>query len=206
MSDKDPPKHPFDDWSTYDQYWRTNVGAFQRRAEESLTITVEYAQIYLKSMLLLNGGAIFIVPAFAEHMGSLWATGWIAPMMMIASFVLGIAFTVGALVCAFYEFLFLQQHYNASATRMGLAIDRQYKSIVIDRKWIERDDTPSKDESSSWKNAFAVDKWARRFGWACGILFIFGALMGVYIIGCGADENSNKCFCRALSTTPAIVD
>lgn len=188
-------KNPLDDWDGYIGHRQRNVDPFTQYAKDALANTVSYAQLCLKTLLVLNGGGIFIVPAFAEHIGSIWAVGLLPPLFAIGSFVLGTLTAVFALAAAFYEFLNLQLHFRAAANRMAIAIDAQFKAYRAGQL-INRDDAPSADEKRFERKSIRWEAAAQVFAWLSLFLFIFGSLNGVYIVACGNDDAKGEAVCR----------
>ncbi len=189
------PKYPFDSFQNFEKHWEAVVGPHMLRAKDALGHTVAYGQMYLKAMLVLNGGGIFVVPAFAEALGDLWGTGHIAPVVAVSCFIFGVVSAATSTGLAFYAFLCLQGHYTVAATRAGAALNNQYRSIVVDGKWVARDDAPSADEKKWVRRARSCDLVAQGFGWLSGFAFIAGSLAGVYIIGCGSDGGQGLRIC-----------
>lgn len=195
MSNQSGANHPFENWSSYDSYWQSNVRYLADRAEQALGYTVGYAQIYLKAMLLLNGGGIFLMPAFAQRLGSLWTTGLFPPVATITLFVAGVLAASAATACGFFEFLQLQEFFSAGSSRMATAINKQHQQFIAEKKLLPLDLTQSEKEVQSWNKSRWWDRLAIFFGWATVVCFILGSVGGVYIVGCGTAASNEPAAC-----------
>lgn len=116
----------------------------------------------------------------------------------MGSFLLGTICAGISAASAFYTFLFAQAWHEAAGARFGSALDKQYNSIVVDKVWITRDDTPSTSEVSYLRKTNIASSIGQVFGWLSGFLFIVGSIAGTYIVysvGCSQHAENAAGIC-----------
>ena len=160
----------------------TSIKPRHEAAERSRTFTFEFARMALRSMFLLNGGALIALPAFAEMLGGIKPETADAFILSIGSFIVGLV-----LIAAATFFAYIAMNADVGDIQQEIL----WRTIDINADYKPPDDPQkSKDERD---NAIKLSKkcgtWARRFRAIVIVLglgslgaFINGALQGASVL------------------------
>lgn len=164
----------------------------QREAQTILGHSVGYAQMGLKTALLLNGGGLIAIPAFAELTGTIWARGFWPPMISMSSFLLGIICASIAIALSFFVFLNFDGAKGFEIARVTADTSRRYKALENDEPVPDANSERDEMEQKFENRAYRIQKWAIGFGIAPLVLFIIGSVSGAYILSCGEITHSDN--------------
>ena len=186
-SDTDDYRNRIERWYLENERWRSEIEPLRQMLTSHLDHTVSYGQMALRSVLLLNGGGLLAVPAFAKLYGSMWGQGTIPVLITIAAFALGTIFAGGGIACSFFSFLALQNMILETIERTAKGLKLEFSEEP------QKDDLDvlgklTKKESKSQKSAGRFDFWAKFCGLSAFFLFLVGALVAFYIISGGPPE------------------
>ncbi len=171
-----------DQYAAYLRRMESTIKPRQEAAERSRTFTFEFARMALRSMFLLNGGALIALPAFAEMLGGIKPETADAFTWSIGSFVIGLVLIAFATL-----FAYIAMNTDVGGIRQEIL----WRAIDINADYKPPDDPQkSKDERD---NAIKLSKkcgtWARRFRAIVIVLglgslgaFINGALQGASVL------------------------
>jgi hypothetical protein len=167
----------------YAARWESRVKRFEQIRDAALGHTVSFIQMYLKSMLVLNGGGIIAIPTFAEAVGSMWATGQLLPLAAISFFVLGVITASAATFGYGRAYVRWQNRFNEGAMRASREVWEEYEAALAGNTLQMSDPLVMSDiEDAAYKEATIRQKIALCLSFCSLVMFLFGAVAGVYVI------------------------
>ena len=184
-------KRGLDAWHAFIEAWRTEVNPLQAQASQRLGFTVSYAQLGLRTALLLNGGGLVAAPAFAELLGSIWSQGFWPPIIAMGAFTLGLIAAAGATVLAFFEFLYARTVTEFEIARVAEDLNDRYEAAMRREPIPKRRTDPGDEERSAQRRAARWGGWAILLGLSSLVFFLIGAFFGGYILAGGGPPVSS---------------
>ena len=174
---------------TFLERWRTDVGPLHEAAERSRDMTFGFAQMAIRSMFLLNGGALVAVPAFAELVGAAFQENLTAFLLS------GLGFVTGLILIAITTVLaYTSMDADAEAIRQ----DQEVVKINLNRSENPKSYTDKVKKQQSAAEA-ARQKFGRRStklrAWALWLgvgsmgAFIFGTVFAAVVMSAGSTNN-----------------
>ncbi len=167
-----------DQYEAFLRRLETSIKPREEAAERSRTFTFEFARMALRSMFLLNGGALIALPAFAGMLGGIKPETADTFIWSIGSFVIGLVLIAVATLFAYIAM---------DADAEGIRQEILWRTIDINADYKPPDDPQkSKDErEEAIKLSKNCGTRARKFraivivsGLGSLVAFINGALQG----------------------------
>ncbi len=171
-----------DQYEAFLRRLETSIKPREEAAERSRTFTFEFARMALRSMFLLNGGALIALPAFAEMLGGIKLETADAFVWSTGGFIVGLVLIAAATLFAYIAM---------NADVVGIQQEILWCTLDISADYKPPDD-PQKSKGER-DNAIKLSKkcqtWARRFRAVTVVLglgslgaFINGALQGASVL------------------------
>lgn len=185
----DSARHQNERTRTFLERWRTDVVPLHEAAERSRDMAFGFAQTAIRSMFLLNGGALVAVPAFAELVGTAFQEN------MTALLLSGSGFVAGLILIAITTLLaYTSMDADAEAIRQ----DQEVVKINLNRAQNPKSYTNKLKKQQSEAEAARL-KFGRRSAklrtWALCLgvgsmgAFIFGAVFAAVVMSGGSTNN-----------------
>lgn len=182
-------RHENERFRSHLERWRTDVDPLYQAGEHSREMAFQFAQSAVKSMFLLNGGALIAFPAFAQLVGTVFSENIALFLLSAGSFVGGLTLIAIATVLAYKA-----MDADAEAIRQRQEVVKIDLNRSYDPKWYTGDVKKRRSEAEK-----AEERSARQFqrisGWALGlgvgslVAFVSGAIFGALVLSTAASTN-----------------
>lgn len=168
-------------WQDYNKHYESVIGPLRARERDFLTCTVGYGQMALRSALLLNGGGLLAIPAFAEIIGDIWAKGVCPVALSLGAFVLGLTVAAISIALSFFVFLAAQENVGHEIARQATWITNKYTAVQQGTP-LPSLPSASSEETASLRRTQILQGIAIGLGLLSLFAFVVGTLVGLWII------------------------
>ncbi len=171
--------------SVYFQRKRSAIEPLQAERKGWYDHAVGYGQMSLRSLFILNGGALIAVPAFAAMLGDgLWARGVEWPFYGFLAFAFGLVLCATATFCAFFAMTRYGHRTGETIERAGAVLESDFIAGLGSNP--PADETPRTTKTEKEKRFGKIGAlWetaAIILATLSFIAFIAGAVIGGYMI------------------------
>ena len=185
----DSARHQNERTRTFLERWRTDVVPLHEAAERSRDMAFGFAQTAIRSMFLLNGGALVAVPAFAELVGTAFQENLTVFLLS------GLGFVTGLILIAITTVLaYTSMDADAEAIRQ----EQEVVKINLNRSENPKSytDEVKKRQSEAEVARQRVDRlsvklraWALWLGVGSMGAFVFGTVFAAIVMSAGSNNN-----------------
>ncbi len=161
---------------TFLQRWQTDVLPVHESGERSREMAATYAQMTIKTMFLLNGGALIVFPAFAELIDTPLSDQILMFVGSIGSFVLGLALIAITSLLAYMSLDADAAGFRCDETIIKINLNQGENPKGHDEEQENNRTTAKTDGEKLKKLAVRLTRWAIGLG--------LGSL-GAFLVGTG---------------------
>ena len=167
---------------TFLQSWQIQVAPIHEEQERSRELGAGYAQVGIKSMFILNGGALVALPAFVKMAGTGLATETAFFASSVASFVIGLVLIT---VTTLFAYLSLDAEVAAlrrrgNVLRLDLIKGCNPVAFTKDQEQERHENEEGREKFGDLASQFT--KVAVGLAIASLVAFIAGAVIGIAIL------------------------
>ncbi len=149
--------------------WNLDVAPLQKKAGEATAHAVEYSTLALRTLILINGGALLALPAFSQFDNGLSFTnlGWAMACFVLGLFGAGIALLSGYL--------------SLAASTKRFSHEATARAIVLNARDNLNDEQKKNKEDADKK---AADQSGKESKWEVVALVAAIVSLLLFVIGC----------------------
>ena len=171
--------------SAFFQRHRSAIDPLQAERKGWYDHAVGYGQMSLRSLFILNGGALIAVPAFAAMLGDgLWTRGVEWPFYGFLAFMSGLVLCATATFCAFFAMTRYGHRTGETIERVGAVLESDFIVQLGGKR--PADESPRTTKTKKEKRFGEIGALWETAAIIIAILsfiaFITGAVIGGYII------------------------
>ena len=174
---------------TFLERWRTDVEPLHEGAERSREMAFGFAQTAIRSMFILNGGALVAVPAFAELVGTAFQEN---PTAFLPS---GLGFVTGLILIAITTVLaYTSMDADAESIRQGQEVVKINLNRAENPKSYTKQEEGRQSEAKVARQKFnrrsvKLRTWALWLGVGSMGAFVFGAAFAAVVLSASSTNN-----------------
>ena len=179
-----------DRFRTHLERWRTDVEPLYHAGERSRDMAFQFAQTAIRSMFLLNGGALIAFPAFAELVGTEFHQNIWEFLLSTGGFVLGLVLIVATTLLAY-----MAMDADAAAIRQRQEIVKIDLNRSHAPEWYSNEVKQARVDAEAAENKSAglfkvLSSWALALGIGSIAAFLFGAAFAAVVLSSSASANA----------------